>query len=989
MKHRIALVTVALVGGLVAVLTVLSIMLWTATAARAERWVEHSSTGPTAVSSRGITQVSQPGLSVLYVAAGGDCGGMSPCYGSIQMAVDAANTGDVIKVATGTYTDVSARAGVTQAVYISKTVTIHGGYTTVNWGVSDPEANPTILDAQGQGRVLYVSFCSPTIKSLHITGGYIYGEPWSARGAGVFLYYSDATLIGNTIYGNRAIGPGGGGGGVFLAEESDATLVGNVIRDNVATSGGGIHGDASFYADTYAMLISNIIRNNTAQRGGGVYLGIRGFRLINNVIADNYARISGSGVYVWGGDHRLIHNTIVRNTGGNGSGVFVSTYGSHIGTVAMTNTILADQMVGISIAAPQSTAILNGVLWSGNGANTGGAGSITVTNAITGSPAFVDPDGGDYHIGGTSAAVDRGLTVDFLLDMDEDYRFLAAPPDLGADEIVTTPAPQCQARLNGGGTIYPTLQAAIVTSTSASDVVEVAGICEDVVPWNGGSVVAVLTRTLTVRGGYSPDFGTWDPNAYPTILGGRFQNRVLAIGAGVRPTVEYLTLFGGRAVGEGGGLWSEGDGPTLRHLQVSYSSAGRGGGIYLGGSNAYLKETRVVGNRASVGGGVYIQSITTTLNANLVHSNWAVDGGGVYLDESAVTLNGNIFTYNTSSWDGGGMYLYKSAAILGNNTFIGNISKYGGGTYLDTSEATFRDSIVSNNIARHGGGIYLYHSDATLSDNTIEGNTARDRDPYHGGTGGGVYLDYSDATLSGNVIRANTATGNGGGGYLIESAATLNGNVVSGNTAKGGGGLYLAWHSDAMLSKNTITDNSADYSGGGGYLSGSAATLNGNTISGNAANGLYWQCGETPCGGGGIHLDESPATLSANTITANTAQMNGGGLVMRHSNATLNGNIVGDNSADYGGGLALYQSDATGTNNAVFDNQANVAGSGLYVRESSPRLLHITIAGNSGGDGNGIYVAQTPCPYLDLPAYSDEIVHEFRACRPPVGAKRR
>jgi len=40
----------------------------------------------------------------------------------VQAAVDAASEGDVIKVAAGAYTGVSARAGVTQTVYVSKGV---------------------------------------------------------------------------------------------------------------------------------------------------------------------------------------------------------------------------------------------------------------------------------------------------------------------------------------------------------------------------------------------------------------------------------------------------------------------------------------------------------------------------------------------------------------------------------------------------------------------------------------------------------------------------------------------------------------------------------------------------------------------------------------------------------------------------------------------------------------------------------------------------
>ena len=72
---------------------------------------------------------------------------LSGCaYSSVQDAVDAANNGDVVKVAQGVYTGVQFREWGTQTVYISKTITIRGGYTTTNWSTSYPATQPTTLD---------------------------------------------------------------------------------------------------------------------------------------------------------------------------------------------------------------------------------------------------------------------------------------------------------------------------------------------------------------------------------------------------------------------------------------------------------------------------------------------------------------------------------------------------------------------------------------------------------------------------------------------------------------------------------------------------------------------------------------------------------------------------------------------------------------------------------------------------------------------------
>ncbi len=392
-------------------------------------------------------------------------------YTNVQAAIDASTRPtDVVKVA-GYCAGVQARAGLTQTVYLSKTLVLRGGYTVTNWMMPDPIAHPTTLDAQGKGRVLYITGnVTPTIEGLHVTGGDAAGlggvgggmyvnqtqatlnhnqvySNTAANGGGIYLQASAATLDGNVIVSNTAAGYGGGvyvnggaprlnrntishnesqtGGGVHL-QTSGATLSGNTFSANLAQYGGGL-----FSYGSNARLVGNVLMENTATRqGGGLCMNFTWDTLTNTVVVDNQAFLNGSGLYLAQSAPRLLHTTIARNTGGEGSGVSIAHVGSIPSVVAMTNTILVSQAVGITVTA-SSTVTLNGVLWYSNTVNSTGAGVITVTNDMTGTPAFA-ADG--YHLTVGSKAINAGVASGVATDIDSEPRL--GLPDLGADEYV-------------------------------------------------------------------------------------------------------------------------------------------------------------------------------------------------------------------------------------------------------------------------------------------------------------------------------------------------------------------------------------------------------------------------------------------------------------------------------------------------------------------------------------------------------------------------
>jgi hypothetical protein len=242
------------------------------------------------------------------------------------------------------------------------------------------------------------------------------------------LLLSDSTFVDN----GRGYTGWMSGGYCSAVEVADARIriERNTIRGNSASNDRGAV--AVFSADL--SLTGNVITDNDNGRVSGLYLyGVYPFTMTNNIIAGNQTGSSGyPAVRVRGGSGLFVHNTIARNQGG---------YGLQIdsgATVWLTNTILVSHTVGITVSAG-STVTMEGTLWGSgswaNGVDWAGDGAITMGAVnVRGNPAFVDPVGGNYHIGSGSAAIDAGVSTVVTADIDGDSRPCGSRFDIGADE---------------------------------------------------------------------------------------------------------------------------------------------------------------------------------------------------------------------------------------------------------------------------------------------------------------------------------------------------------------------------------------------------------------------------------------------------------------------------------------------------------------------------------------------------------------------------
>ena len=286
--------------------------------------------------------------------------------------------------------------------------------------------------------------------------------------------------------------------------------------------------------------------------------------------------------------------------------------------------------------------------------------------------------------------------------------------------------------------------------------------------------LAVITRELSIVGGFAADFGTHDPTLYQTVLDAEWGGPVISITHASDVTLLYLTLTRGNGVGCPDG-WAD-----------------CGGGIYAVNTSLHVGQCVIINNVGSrtepaFGGGVYVYNRNSLLNefwdnqivsntASMAGTGW---GGGLYLEAygtypSVASVTGNAFEHNTASTAGGGQ---------------------GGGLYLtgyaDVSHNLFRDNHASRAPGGMGlaGGLYLWEiRGATLDANRFLGNIASDTGK---GYGGAIYGRAGAVmTMTNSLLAGNQASTEGSAMRLStwDPSRPIKGRLVNNTLADNDGG---------------------------------------------------------------------------------------------------------------------------------------------------------------------------------------------------------
>jgi len=643
-------------------------------------------------------------------------------YATIQAAINAAVSGNVIRVADGTYSE--------NISFIGKNVTVQ----SVNGAV--------LTKIQGSGAAnAVVSFIS--------------GES------------SCAVLDGFTIDNQR--GAGADGRGVKITNSATPIIKNSIIEGNLLTtlSSGDSYWGGGIYINGGGVTVDNTIIGqngsaNTANRGSGIYA-------INGLdIAISNSTIS----YNSGRDHAGIHleNMSGSTTLINTNVIYNSANGYTVGGIYAISSALS--ITGGSVSNNSGTY--------GAGLRVENAPAITTINGVTinTNAAGGTIAGGIYSIS-SPLAISNGTTINNNTSRDGagmyltgNYSGFPAGTKTTIDNTTIT-GNSTGGGYPGGGIYSSTIPLEITNSNISSNMARAgSAIRLESVP-----LVTVISNTTinnNIADGNNTGGAIYSNSSPITFTGGTISGNTNGReGGGLYLTGNYSAFPAGTKT-------------TITGTTINGNSSGAyvGGGIYTACSITINGNAAITNNTGSAGGGMYItgQADVTVLDSVTITGNTATsgnNGGGIYSTGSPLAISNSTISSNTATRQGAAIFItgaYATTNTITNSTINGNNGQTnysGGAIYTDRALQVDR-TYIQGNRGGNGAGIY---SNTTLSitNSVLTGNVS-DR-----GTNDGGALNVSaSATITNSTIAGNYASRYGGG---ISGGGTITNSIFWGNTS--------------------------------------------------------------------------------------------------------------------------------------------------------------------------------------------------------------
>lgn len=381
-------------------------------------------------------------------------------FATIQAAIVAAQDGDTVLVAPGTYFENINFLGKAIEVRSSggpQVTNIDGALTDVVVQIVSHETTASVLSGftltRGLGGAIRMGYQSSATVSGNVLQG---NHVCSGAGAIEVLSGGSPVIRDNVIRANKC-DPGAGGFGIaiFSGADSSPQILGNLISGHM---GGGIF---MFSGGTATIQGNTITGNGRAPYGEGGGIAMVNFSnvaIINNLIVGNSAGRGGGISWLVPSGTRgplIVNNTIAANDSAQGSGLFAD--GFDVQTLVVNNIIVAEAGQSAIFCGDfndTNPPIFNfNDVYSASGARYAGicTDQTGFNGNISADPIFVNPSAGDFHLKAHSPAISAGTNSAPNLpvtDKDGGPRVIGGVVDMGAYEYpaVSTPIPTLSER---------------------------------------------------------------------------------------------------------------------------------------------------------------------------------------------------------------------------------------------------------------------------------------------------------------------------------------------------------------------------------------------------------------------------------------------------------------------------------------------------------------------------------------------------------------